>query len=175
MRIAVKTSDSYLYQKIFLILESSSHVFRYCAEEDYDLLLSDAESDLDSGAIVMSREGAGHLSIPFTEKELKSIVFGEKTDTPSLVMGDRCVFLRGKKIALTELEFSLFSVLYNAKGEFVPREALHQKAFGENYTDGVLNVYVHYLREKLEREEEKIIISSRKHGYKISERYFKVC
>jgi DNA-binding response OmpR family regulator len=34
----------------------------------------------------------------------------------------------------------------------------------------VLNVYVHYLREKLE-DGKKIIISSRKLGYKIDERY----
>ena len=37
--------------------------------------------------------------------------------------------------------------------------------------EGVLNVYVHYLREKLERGGEKIIISSRGLGYKIDEKY----
>ena len=35
-----------------------------------------------------------------------------------------------------------------------------------------MNVYVHYLREKLEYNGEKVIISSRKNGYKIDERFF---
>ena len=50
-------------------------------------------------------------------------------------------------------------------------EELHGKVFGENNTPGLLNVYIHYLREKIEGEDEKIILSSRKQGYKINERY----
>ena len=34
-----------------------------------------------------------------------------------------------------------------------------------------MNVYIHYLREKLEADGEKIILSSRSHGYKIDEKY----
>ena len=44
---------------------------------------------------------------------------------------------------------------------------------GDDADGGILNVYVHYLREKLEKRGEKIIISSRKSGYKIDEKYLK--
>ena len=40
---------------------------------------------------------------------------------------------------------------------------------------GVVNVYVHYLREKLEKNGERIIISTRNLGYKINERMVTLC
>ena len=173
MKIAVKTFDSYLYQKIFLILGKDNEVFRYSPEGEYfDILLSDDLADRERGGVIMSRSGEDELTVPFTEKELRGVLFREESKTPLLVPGERSVYLRGRKISLTELEFSLFSSLYAAGGEFVSREVLHGKVFGEGCTEGALNVYVHYLREKLETEDEKVIISSRKHGYKINERYF---
>ena len=45
--------------------------------------------------------------------------------------------------------------------------------WGDGADGGVLNVYIHYLREKLEAGGEKIILSSRKQGYKIVEKYLK--
>jgi DNA-binding response OmpR family regulator len=39
--------------------------------------------------------------------------------------------------------------------------------------EGLINVYVHYLREKLEVGGEKIINSSRKNGYAIDEKFIK--
>ena len=173
MKIAIKTSDRYLYQKIFLILGKSHELFPYASEKDkYDLLLSDEPSDSRAGVIIMGRQNDAKLSVPFTESELTDAITGKTEGGESISIGERCVFFKGKKIPLTELEFSLFRLLYEARGEFVEREILHKKVFGENYTSGVLNVYVHYLREKLETEDEKIIISSRKQGYKINERYF---
>ena len=43
--------------------------------------------------------------------------------------------------------------------------------WGDECEGGVLNVYIHYLREKLETEGEKIIFSTRKMGYKIDKKY----
>ena len=173
MKIAVKTKDDYLYQKIFLILSKTDEVFRYTSKKTaYDLLLSDEISDAAQGTVTMSRNEKCDLAVPFNEAELKDAVLGNKQDKPFITLGEKCVFHRGRKIALTELEFSLFSVLYKARGQFVPRNIIHSKVFGEEHTDGAINVYVHYLRDKLESEDEKVIISSRKQGYKISERYF---
>jgi DNA-binding response OmpR family regulator len=62
-------------------------------------------------------------------------------------------------------------VLIEASGDFISREELIRRVWGEGADGGVLNVYVHYLREKLEKQGEKIIISSRKNGYKIDGKY----
>ena len=74
-----------------------------------------------------------------------------------------------KSITLTEVEYRLFSALISKSG-FISREELSQTVWGE-HESGLLNVYVHYLREKLEADGEKIIISSRREGYKIDEKY----
>ena len=50
------------------------------------------------------------------------------------------------------------------------REELVTAVWGEGADDGVLNVYVHYLREKLEKENERVILYSRKSGYRIDGR-----
>ena len=63
------------------------------------------------------------------------------------------------------------SVIYGAGGEFISREEILERVWKNSADSGVINVYVHYLREKLERHGEKIILSSRKGGYRIDEKY----
>ena len=53
----------------------------------------------------------------------------------------------------------------------MPREEILSTVWGGEADSGVINVYIHYLREKLEVCGEKIILSSRKCGYKIDEKY----
>ena len=60
-------------------------------------------------------------------------------------------------------------------GEFVSRDELSRAVWGEGADGGILNVYIHYLREKLESKGEKVIISSRRGGYKIDGKYLGVC
>ena len=170
MKISVKTKDRYLYQKIKLILGESVMPQGYSAGAE--LTIADEECYPDTaGALLMAREGICDLRIPFTEDELKEAVFGAEKKSPPLTLGDKCAILKGEKIPLTELEFSLLSILVGAKGEYVEREKLLLDVWGKDVAEGILNVYVHYLREKLEKGGEKIIVSSRKLGYKISERY----
>ena len=69
------------------------------------------------------------------------------------------------------LFFSLFNLLYSRKGEFVSRDEILALVWNGKADKGILNVYVHYLREKLEKNGEKIILSSRNYGYKINEKY----
>ena len=87
--------------------------------------------------------------------------------TPAL----RLVSLDGEKIALTELELKLLTAIMSGNGSFVSRERLLEVVWENKKDVGIVNVYVHYLREKLEKNGEKIILSSRGEGYKISERY----
>ena len=58
-----------------------------------------------------------------------------------------------------------------ADGAFISREALKSAVWGAESSEGVLNVYIHYLREKLERDGEKVILSSRKSGYALAEKF----
>ena len=169
--VAVITEDLFLYQKIFLILQPYATLTRQ--KEKAQLCLWDIDSvtppEDKENVIFIGREGAD-LQKPFTHEELIRLV---SSDTAVLTLGDKCAFLRGKHIKLTEVEFALISLLFDAKGEFVSREELISAVWGPDFDGGVLNVYIHYLREKLERGGEKIIISSRKNGYKIDEKYIK--
>ena len=173
-RIYVRTKDAFLFQKIYISLLSEDVVAVRVEDErkDYSPLLIDIDTAAEEvgGALTMSRHREADLQIPFTAKELFDAVSDEKSDGALLVLGERCVYLRGKEIKLTEVEYSLLSLLLQRRC-FVPREELLKSVWGDGADGGVLNVYIHYLREKLEFLGEKIIIASRGQGYKIDEKY----
>ncbi len=124
-----------------------------------------------SGSARIIYMGKGEeLPIPFSYDQLFAAIGGEGPSRPMLLRGDGCAYLRGERIALTDVEFALFNMLYEANGEFVCRESLLRNIWNDDADGGVVNVYVHYLRQKLERGE-KIIFTSRKHGYKIDAKY----
>ena len=169
-KIGVITKDDFLYQKIYLALRESENLVALRGAEGADALLCDAEyAEQYIGALIMSRSAAADLPIPFTPSELVSL-FADGKAAPALTLGNKVAFMHGKEIKLTEVEFSLLSILSRTDG-FVSRGELIREVWGEGVDGGVLNVYVHYLREKLEFMGEKVIISSRKLGYKIDEKY----
>lgn len=169
--LAVVTKDEFLYQKIYLILKPYAEITRDFGTAE--ICLWDIDSfpapDGREGVILVGRE-SDDLRRPFSHDELIRRV---SADGATLTLGDKGAFLRGRRIRLTEVEFSLLSRLVNAEGDFVSREELISAVWGPDFDGGVLNVYIHYLREKLECDGEKIIISSRKNGYKIDEKYLK--
>ena len=170
-RIAIITKNRILYQKIYLIINPFSYVTD--STDIADLVIFDIDSETNPPALdkllTVGKVGADLLR-PFSEEALLSAIsgFGRGAE---LSLGNRCAYLRGREIKLTEVEFDLLSRLVLAEGEFVSREELLKDVWGEECDGGVLNVYIHYLREKLESEGEKIIFSSRKMGYKIDEKY----
>lgn len=171
-KLMILTDDKYLYRKCELMLRGeyetvSSEYGGLC-----DLVIREkrfASPEKYSRCIVFEEE----LALPFSDRMLKDAVSGadELQKGALLELGERCAYLRGEQIAFTEVESSLFTVLFEASGEFVSREELIGRVWGDGAEGGVLNVYVHYLREKLEKHGEKIIISSRKNGYKIDSKY----
>ena len=169
-KIGVITKDDFLYQKIYLALKESENLVALRGAEGADVILCDAEyAEQYPGALTMSRSARADLSVPFNGDELISL-FADGKPTPTLTLGNKVAFMHGKEIKLTEVEFSLLSILSRTDG-FVSRGELIREVWGEGVDGGVLNVYVHYLREKLEFMGEKVIISSRKLGYKIDEKY----
>ena len=169
--VGVLTDDRFLLQKIRLSLEGTALVSHATSTDEagrYDLFITDGVVCNAKNSITVGSEGG--LSYPISISELLALTERMGTSNASLRLGHREAYLGERSIALTEVEFSLLKELYEANGEFVSRDALLDAVWGGECDSGVLNVYIHYLREKLE-DGEKIIISSRKLGYKIDERY----
>lgn len=172
--VFVMTKDDFLFQKIRLILleENTLAVRTESPEGCVGAILADIDTlpDVPLGAVRMSKSSECELSVPFTDEQLIVAVSNGAQEIAPLTLGDRCAYLDEREIKLTEQEFALLSTLCS-RGGFVSREELLRSVWGEGADGGVLNVYVHYLREKLEFRGEKIIISSRGQGYKIAEKF----
>ena len=179
-RIAVLTKDTALYRKIYLALPDCEVVelqrFEDAAGASVILFDARAGGEIPGGTVAIVRrceESAvdARLPYPFSFAELRRAVAGGAIPA-RLTLGDgRSAILDGEKIRLTEKEHALLAAIISGRGEFVSRDELLSTVFGEDADGGLLNVYVHYLREKLEGGGERIIISSRRGGYKINERY----
>ena len=183
-RLAVITKDRYLFQKIRLISinlsacelidtavasEGSLFGFDHCI---WDIDSAQMPSYADERYISVGKGAGADLCRPFERAALLCLISDSKSEC-ALRLGERCVYFRGREIRLTELEFSLLKRLVVAKGEFVSREEILSDVWGNDADGGIINVYVHYLREKLELDGEKVITSSRKSGYKIEEKFLK--
>ncbi len=173
IKISVYTADDFLYRKIELDAPLGTELAR--GSEDADILLVDTDtaSAPSREHITMSRRGSSELDIPFRLGSIRRIIEVHEGGGAALSLNkrERYALLHGEKIRLTEVELSLLSALYEKGGEFASREELLEAVWGAEAQAGILNVYIHYLREKLEGRGEKIIISSRRCGYKIDKRY----
>ena len=148
-------------------------------------LLRESEADVFSGNDISTYVERGYVPIlwredmtvgalpyPFSYDELFSLLDGVSGSGARLALiGERTVRLDGEKIKLSEVEYRLLSLLHRTGGEYLTREELVREVWGEGQDEGVLNVYIHYLRSKLEGEGERIILSSRKSGYRLNKDY----
>ena len=109
------------------------------------------------------------LPIPYPIGAVAQKLSEKKRDTPPLSLDktSHAVRLFGKTVRLSELEFSLLSYLVSYRGEEAAREAILRDVFGGGTTPGMLNVYIHYLREKLGFAG-RVILSSRGGGYRLA-------
>ena len=172
MTVSVITRDVYLFQKIrhelsdFEIVDSEHSGADFCLA-DIDTAAAP------SGALTMSRHKPCDISLPFELGELSLFLFERAGDSKLLHLadGDRAAKIHGKKIKLTEVEYSLLSLLLSAGGEYISREKILEEIWDSEADSGVINVYIHYLREKLEFLGDKVILSSRKLGYCIDKKY----
>ena len=175
-RVAVLTHNRFLYQKIKLELGDMADCIMYAGEtiRDASFYLVDADDPAFSDAcgLKMSYIDADKdISLPFALGSLKELLFGGGRTMLSIDEKKKCVHLGGRVIQLTDVELSLFSAIYKRGGEYASRDTLLSEVWGGACDSGVINVYVHYLREKLETDGEKVILCSRKCGYAISEKY----
>ena len=174
-RVAVVSKNEYLFRKIELTLRSVATVFASSSypTEHFDLCLWDIDTvngvQPDGRIYKMSKDADADVVLPFEFSSLVDLVTRQESGA-LLLVGERCAYLRGERIKLTELECALLSRLVREGGEYVSRADILRDVWGETADAGIINVYIHYLREKLEHGE-KIIVSSRSLGYKIEGRY----
>ena len=173
IKVGVYTADTFLFQKILLDAPEWISIVRGESQEaDILLVDTDTASVEVQSYISMSRKGGADISIPFPLGTLSEF-FSDTAQGAELTLAltEKAAYLRGEKIKLTELEFSLLERLMRSNGGFTSKEDILRDVWHNEKDAGIINVYIHYLREKLEAHGEKIIISSRKCGYKIDEKY----
>lgn len=107
------------------------------------------------------------LHRPFLLRTLYAAVSsGERVRGLALAEEEQAAYLDGERISLSEREYACLSCLYRASGAPVSREELLAAVWGADGADpGVVNVYLHYLRKKLERHGKKMIYAIRGRGY----------
>ena len=179
MRISVVTNDRYLFRLAELLLFGEATVTD-SYDEGADVIIHDLDSGFtlpETGArvISVSREAnEGAETLPISRQRLKDLVFsGEKKPPLSLSQDGKGAILKGRYIKLTAHEFSLLALLIKGGEKYTTREEI-SKGVWADASDGLINIYVHYLREKLETDGEKVIVSSRKYGYRINPAYLGV-
>ena len=173
--VALYTENKYLLQKIKYDVYSFATVIQCdpSVRVESDLILWDnalGKCEID-GAVTLGCENAD-IPTPFPLGSILSLIQKEDARALTLDEENKTAILHGVRIRLTDVEFSLFLSLYTKQGEYVSRSELISSVWGESLDGGILNVYIHYLREKLEGRGEKIILSSRKLGYCIDKRFF---
>lgn len=173
-RIGVISKNERLVQKLRLILRAEYEVVHTEGVDDGELFMIFQDIDTTKargdtvhiGRGMMGDEGIGY---PFRHEDiLRAVRARGDGEEPQLICDGRHAILGGERIRLTEVESKLLEELIRADG-FVSREELVRSVWSGECDGGVVNVYIHYLREKLERDGRRVILSSRKEGYRINE------
>ncbi len=118
--------------------------------------------------------GAAHplpfpvLRRPFPMAAWRRAVRCEDREAAATYGGGRILFPDGSAVLLTGREDALFSLLYEANGAPVARERLTAAVFPDAAEpEKSLNVYIHYLRKKIERNGKRAILAHRGGGYSL--------
>lgn len=110
------------------------------------------------------------LHRPFMIEDAVALAEGRSVRRGLVLLAEECaVLLNGERICLTRLEYALLARLSAENGNPVSRDALYREIFGGEGDDGIVNVYIHYLRRKLESNGRRLIFSLRGRGYALRE------
>lgn len=176
-RLGIITDDDLFYKRIFLLEGDELDCIRVSSASElsgFELCIFDTRSKILPCPSYAIRIGEGEeLSLPLSLPKIKERVRQRNSSVGRrlLIDGENSfAMLDGEKIKLTDTEERLLSLLLTAE-DYVSRSEILDKVFHGNENGGLINVYIHYLREKLEKRGERIILSSRNLGYKIDERF----
>ena len=114
-----------------------------------------------------ARGEAHFLARPFLLTALLSAMQDEKpkTGAPQLLPDGAVMLPSGTRVLLSPKEYALLTCLVRADGAPVSRKELLREVWGEGQNEGVVTVYLHYLRKKLERGGKKMLYAVRGSGY----------
>ena len=118
------------------------------------------------------------LDRPFRPARLLAalgLAHGTAEYCPQPIEGTRGVLVEGACVALSKTEHALFLALWEANGAFVSKEELLRRVWSPDTDPGIVGVYVHYLREKLEAGGKRYIIAHRGRGYRLPREEDNLC
>jgi DNA-binding response OmpR family regulator len=182
--IGVFTKDDYLYRKIELELSRGFDVRRISsakAARECELVLFDGErrdaAEYACRVITLSYGDDADMKLPLPLGAIEKALAKSSEGSLTFHEGSRTVTLADNTIRLTEIEHSLLTLLAKGAGSFVDREEISRTVWDGRADDRLINLYIHYLREKLEVGGERVILSSRKQGYAIDKKFLggKIC
>ncbi|MBR2612930.1 MAG: winged helix-turn-helix transcriptional regulator [Clostridia bacterium] len=184
--VYVFSEDEYLFLKIRVLCEKEGWTPYRITKEEATLPLLVWDIDTSEGqkvfpalshdkVILLSRDDIGNTArLPITNKSLLALLRGAEEGAPlTLDHAHRVAHIYGETIKLTELEGELLSYLISRGGECATNEELCAHLWGGQASASAVNVYIHYLREKLELRGEKVILVRRGKGYYIEPKFLK--
>lgn len=181
-KVFVDSRDEYLILRLrvlcrragLLLCESGKCEDAVLTVRDADLPLSQAMDDSSVPVLTLSRNpsAAADAYLPIENEKLIRLLRGESMGARlTLCAKEKYAHLDGRRIRLTEIESALLSLLIEANGEFVAHESAVHHVWSGDASAGAVNVYIHYLREKLETKGERIILAKRGKGYAIDKKF----
>ena len=185
--IYVYTEDDYLFLKIQALCDKEGLILYRIGKEEHAYPVCIWDTDRRGTAqrvlptmaherlLTVSREQSeGVTRLPIANRELLSFLRGEPAgESLTLSETTRSAHIYGEQIKLTELEYTLLSYLMARGGECATNEELVAHLWDGQASAGAVNVYIHYLREKLELRGERIILVRRGKGYYIEPKFLK--
>ena len=139
------------------------HQMRAAGDEAHVLILT-ARDEVNERVKALDRGADDYLTKPFAIEELVARVRAllrrkYRVKSPSIKVGplemrsaERRVLMAGEEIDLTVREYALLELFAHRAGELVTREEVHNSLYRDRgaATSNVVDVYVGYLRRKLE-------------------------
>lgn len=180
-KVFVNSRDEYLILRLQVLCERQGLSLCESADEDgvtlvvYDMDLPLAEQAYDGvRCLTVSRaeQTPADIHLPVLNAELTQLLREDRQGARLRIRAqEKSAYLDGRRIRLTEIEASLLSLLAEAKGECVSHEEAIARIWSGSASAGAVNVYVHYLREKLEITGERVILAKRGRGYAIDKKF----
>ncbi len=147
-QICICTNDRRLQRMLSLLCAECGHTV---GDTLPSLLITDEEIPTRFASLPLLRIGKDGLARPFSHEAFKARL-------------DALLSLDGTPI-LTPTERRLYDALREASPAPLDRATLSMAAFGTEEDDGRLNLYIHYLRKKIEADGKKRIFACRGKGY----------
>ena len=176
MNILIVTKNSIIGKGLALELECLGYKaeFSTAFTKGYDIYIADADAfeiESSSNYITFSAtEGKADLKRPFTADELLSFIEKSRSEDSGKVYEPPVTGEEFDKSCLSETEAKLLEVLLENRGHPVSPQVLSKRVWGrDSIKSNIVNVYIRYLREKLEKgSANRIIFTVRGQGYKIN-------